>query len=91
MTIKDITNHGSFFPAILVKMGKNMWEVMDENDDHLIEQLDWDGDDGIKNMVSMYIKHITPGLCNHFKMTAKEWLISMPAKSDTRNDGMTPR
>jgi hypothetical protein len=71
-----------------VKIGKNIWEVMDENDDHLIEQLDWDEDDGIKNMVSMYIKHITPGFC---KMMAKEWLISMPAKSDTRNDGITPR
>ena len=91
MNIKDITNHRSFVPAILVKIGKNTWEVMDENDDHLIQQLDWDGDDGIKNMVSMYIKHITPGFCNHFKMMAKEWLISTPAKSDTCDDGITPR
>ena len=43
-----------FIPAILVCIGKKQWELMDENDDHM-EQIEWDGDHGIGNMVGMYL------------------------------------
>jgi len=45
----------SFVPAILVKISKTTWELMDENDDKM-EQLVWDGNEGVNNLFSIYIK-----------------------------------
>jgi hypothetical protein len=45
----------SFVPAILVKISKTTWELMDENDDKM-EQLVWEGNEGVNNLFSIYIK-----------------------------------
>ena len=62
----NITKMESFVPAILVRIGKTQWELMDENDDEM-EQMEWDGDNGIGNMVGMYIKHADKAFCDYFE------------------------
>ena len=64
--VNDITNVASFVPAILVRVTQTKWELMDENDDEM-EQLEWDGDEGIANMVGMYIRHPDREFCEYFK------------------------
>ncbi len=62
----DITKMESFIPVILVHIGKKQWELMDENDNEM-EQMEWDGDNGIGNMVGMYIKHADKAFCDYFE------------------------
>lgn len=64
--VKDITNVASFVTAILVRVTQTKWELMDENDDEM-EQLEWDGDEGIANMVGMNIRHPDREFCEYFK------------------------
>jgi cobalamin biosynthesis protein CobT len=66
MNEKNIRVVASFVPAILVRLGQKLWELMDENDDHM-EQLEWDGDNGIENMLGMYIKHPDASFCEYVK------------------------
>lgn len=66
MDERNITRKESFIPAILVRIGKKQWELMDENDDHM-EQMEWNGDHGIENMVGMYIKHANQEFVINFK------------------------
>ena len=84
---QDISKMSSFVPAILVRVGKKQWEVMDENDENMEEQLEWDGDNGIVNMVGMYIKHPDQSFCDYFQSL-------QPVKESTQpdhNDKVTPR
>ena len=67
MNASNISEMESFIPAILVCVGKKLWEVMDENDDQMEEQLEWDGDNGVANMVGMYIKHPDQSFCDYFQ------------------------
>jgi len=85
---KNISKIQSFMPAILVRVGKKQWELMDENDDHM-EQMEWDGDNGIGNMVGMYIKHPDQSFCDYFQS-----LTDMERRADAVNDAeneVTPR
>ena len=50
----------------MVKVSKKQWELMNENDDHM-EQMEWDGDNRIENMVGMYIKHTDKEFCEYFQ------------------------
>jgi hypothetical protein len=52
---KNVLDTQLFVPAIMVKNSKTTWELMDENDDEM-EQLVWDGDEGVKNLFGIYIK-----------------------------------
>jgi hypothetical protein len=63
----NISEMESFVPAILIRVQKKLWEVMDENDDQMEEQLEWDGDNGIANMVGLYIKHPDKSFCDYFQ------------------------
>jgi hypothetical protein len=83
--VKDITAVTSFVPAILVRVSTKKWELMDENDDEM-EQLEWDGDDGICNMLGMYIRHPDKEFCEYFQSMKR-------ASEDTQmvDDSMTPR
>jgi hypothetical protein len=40
---------------------------MDENDENMEEQLEWDGDNGIVNMVGMYIRHPDKEFCDYYQ------------------------
>jgi hypothetical protein len=39
---------------------------MDKNDDNM-QQMEWDGDYGLANMIGMYIKHADTDICYYFK------------------------
>ena len=67
MNIMNITKVQSFVPAILVHVTKKTWELMDENDKNMEEKLEWDGDNGIANMVGMYIKHPDKEFCEYYQ------------------------
>lgn len=67
MNDKNVGDIASFVPALLLTIGKNLWEeVMDENYDFM-EQLVWDGDDGIDNVFGVYIKHPGATFCEYFR------------------------
>ena len=93
MNEKNITKIQSFVPAILVRVGKNCWDLMDENDDQMDDQLQWDGDNGIANMVGMYIKHPDKEFCDYFQSYFQSLTMSTPTKSNKSNDTdtVTPR
>ena len=58
----------SFVPAILVKISKTTWELMDENDDEM-EHLVWDGDEGVNNFFGkIYIKQPNEAFCEYCQM-----------------------
>ena len=63
---RNIHKQEAFIPAILVRVTKNKWELMNENDDQM-EQMEWDGDNGIGNLVGTYIKHADKAFCAYFK------------------------
>jgi hypothetical protein len=90
LNVKNIASLDSFIPAILVRVGKKLWEVMDENDDQLLEQLDWDGDEGITNMIGMYICHPSKSFCSHFQSRT---MVSTADECNKEIDGkeVTPR
>ncbi|MGA1646391.1 MAG: hypothetical protein ACO4AV_15605, partial [bacterium] len=51
----DITKDENFIPAYIVKVGGDKWEVVDEEEE-LLSQVEWGGDDGITNIFGMYMK-----------------------------------
>ena len=53
---RDITNMASFVPAILKRVGGNIWEILDENEDEMYEQLTYADDNGILNSWGMYLR-----------------------------------
>jgi hypothetical protein len=65
MNVKNITKVQLFVPMILVCVTKKQCELMDENIEHMEEQLVWDGDDSITNMMGMYIKHPYKEFCDY--------------------------
>ncbi len=70
MNIKNITKIQSLVLVILACVTKKQWELMDENDENdenVEEQLEWDGDNGIANMVGMYIKHPNKDFCEYYQ------------------------
>ena len=77
---KDISNVKSFVPSILVRVGKTMWELMDENDDHM-EQLEWDGDNGVANLLGTYIKHPDEMFRSYFQT-----MTTVTKSADNNND-----
>jgi hypothetical protein len=85
----NITKMESFVPAILVRVGKTQWELMDENDDDM-EQMEWDGDNGIGNMVGMYIKHADKAFCDYFK-TMDNCLKDVHKKAHDAKNDVSPR
>lgn len=61
---------------------------MDENDDRM-EQMEWDGDNGIGNMIGMYIKHADKEFCDYFK--GLDNLEKEALKSQDDSNEVTPR
>jgi hypothetical protein len=70
-------------------IGKNLWELIDENNDEM-EQMEWDGDNGIGNMVGMYIKHADKAFCDYFE-TIDNCMKQARKARDASNDIVTPR
>ncbi len=63
---KNVLDTQSFVPAILVKISKTTWELMDENDDEM-KQFVWDGDKGVNNLFGIYIKQPDDAFCEYYQ------------------------
>ena len=63
---RDVHEVRSFVPAYLLRVSKNMWEVTDV-DDMVLRNLDWMGDEGIDNMMGIYIQHPAKRFLEYFK------------------------
>jgi len=88
MNESNIMRKESFIPAILVRVSKKQWELMNENDDHVMEQMEWDGDHGIANMVGMYIKHADKEFCDYFQSLTNAFACNATAEESIE---LTPR
>ena len=75
---KKISELSSFIPAILKKVGR-IWEVLDEREDELLEQVTWEGDNGIETNWGMYLKHSYKEYVEYFAKMRK-----MELERDTR-------
>ncbi len=64
---KNVLDTQSFVPAILVKISKTTWELMDENGDKM-EQLFCDGNEGVNNLFGIYIKQPNDAFCEYYRM-----------------------
>ena len=58
-------------------MTKKHWELMDKNNDNR-EQMECDGDNGLANMIGVYIKHADSYFCDYFKG------LCLASKSESR-------
>jgi hypothetical protein len=63
---RDVHQVRSFVPAYLLRETKNMWEVTDV-DDMVLRNLDWTGDEGIDNMMGIYIQNPAKRFIKYFK------------------------
>ena len=76
---KDVTNIAdlaSFVPAYLTRISKHEWEVSDE-DDIPLTSLDWDGDEGLENLVGCgYIQYPTTKFVQFFRSIGTSGAIS---------------
>ena len=59
---KDITDPENWESCILKKVQKELWEVLNVHQNEKVEDdLDYDGDDGLKNTWGLYYKNVSPG------------------------------
>ena len=65
--INQVCKMQSFVPAFLTRVTKHMWGVTDV-DDLIIQNLDWKGDEGIENMMGVYIQHLGKRFMDFFKL-----------------------
>ncbi len=63
---------GSFVPAFLTRISAHLWEITDK-DDLEMAQLDWNGDNGVENLMGIYIQHPLQNFIN--SLTAKSVLV----------------
>ncbi len=57
----------SIVSAFLTQVTKHQWEITD-SDDMMIQTLDWGGDEGIENMMGIYIQHPVKRFVEFFKL-----------------------
>jgi hypothetical protein len=67
----NILSAKSFVAAYLVKISKNTWELMDDNN-QLLEQLVWDGDEGLSNLFGTYLKQPDEAFCEYYQTSVTE-------------------
>ena len=60
----------SFILAVL-KMVGCVWEVLDEHEDEMLEQITRDGNDGIETNWGMYLKHMYKEYAEYFAKMRK--------------------
>jgi hypothetical protein len=71
----------SFVPAFLTRISARLWEITDEND-LKITQLDWEGDEGVKNLMDIYIQHPSQNFINYFQTCPSTAALSSAMSQD---------
>jgi hypothetical protein len=66
-----VENHGvhsleSFVPAFLTRISAHLWEITDK-DDLEMAQLEWDDDEGVENLMGIYIQQPLQNFINYFQ------------------------
>jgi hypothetical protein len=81
---KDISHNESFVPAYITRISKHQYEVTDE-DDVEIFVLEWDGDEGVRNLVECtYIQFPSKKYIDYFRSIAPTAAVSNAlSKADT--------
>jgi len=67
----NIMSAKSFIAAFLVKISKSIWELMDDKGE-LLQQLDWDGDEGITNLFGTYLQQPNKAFCEYYETQLSE-------------------
>jgi hypothetical protein len=67
----NIMSAKSFIAAFLVKISKSTWELMDDKGE-LLQQLDWDGDEGITNLFGTYLQQPNEAFCEYYETQLSE-------------------
>jgi hypothetical protein len=62
----NIMSAKSFIAAFLVKISKSIWELMDDKGE-LLQQLDWDGDEGITKLFGTYLQQPNESFCEYYE------------------------
>jgi hypothetical protein len=56
-----------FVPAFLTRISAHLWEITDE-DNLKMAQLDWDDDEGVENLMSIYVQHPSQNFIDYFRL-----------------------
>ncbi len=70
-----------FVPAFLTRISAHLWEITDE-DDLEMAQLDLDGDEGVENLMGIYIQHPLQNLINYFQTCSSSAALSSTMSQD---------
>ncbi len=77
----DVQHLESFVPAFLTRISAHLWEITDE-DDLEMAQLDWDGDEGVENLIGIYIQHPLQNFINYFQTCPSTAALSLTMSQD---------
>ncbi len=80
---KDISCKESFAPAYITRISKHQYEVTD-GDDVEMSALEWDGDDGVRNLVKCTYIQFPAKYIDYFRSIAPTAAVSSAlSKTDT--------
>ncbi len=74
---KNILDRSTWFPAFLRKSRATTWDVLNVDFDHVVHDLEWEGDDGLENLWGLYYKFPDAQFIQSFKSpsTTKECMV----------------
>jgi hypothetical protein len=74
---KNILVCSTWIPAFLRKLSETTWDVLNEDFDHMIHDLEWEGDNGLENLWGLYYKFPDAQFLQSYKScsTTKECLV----------------
>ncbi len=81
-----VQNHGvhcleSFVPAFLTRISAHLWEITDKEDLEMA-QLDWDGNEGVENLMCIYIQHPLQNFIDYFQTHPSTAALSSTMSQD---------
>jgi hypothetical protein len=53
---KNILDRSTWIPAFLRKASATTWDVLDVDFEHMVHDLEWEGDNGLENLWGLYYK-----------------------------------
>jgi hypothetical protein len=70
-----------FVPAFLTKISAHLWETTDK-DNLVMAQLDWDGDEGLENLMGIYVQHPLQNFIDYFQTCPSTAALSSTMSQD---------
>jgi hypothetical protein len=71
----------SFVPAFLTRISAHLWEITDE-DDLEMAQSNWDGDEGVENLMGIYVQHPLQNFIDYFQTHPSTAALSSTMSQD---------